>query len=294
MSPILAATDFSPPAEQAVARAATFARQFRTTLHLLHVLPPISWKAFGKALIEHPLVTEKQLYDAARTRLDNVADACRTQYGIEVTSHVDIGRPHVCIADFARTHAVGLTVLGPHAGNFARDLFIGSTAYRFLREGSAPALIAQPAGQAPYRTVLVAVDFSDISHAAIEAAQKFAPGAAIHALHVYDVLFEGKMRYAGVEDDVIQQYRAGAETEARGMMQQFLAERGWQESIIPAVRNGYPPRTIRDEADSLRADLIVMGKHGRSALQESFLGSVTEAVLHGLDRDLLVVAEQKT
>ncbi|OGB25329.1 MAG: hypothetical protein A3I66_04385 [Burkholderiales bacterium RIFCSPLOWO2_02_FULL_57_36] len=294
MSPILAATDFSPPAEQAVARAAMLAKQYRTTLHLLHVLPPISWKAFGKVLLEHPLVTEKQLYDAARTRLSNVADACRRQYGIEVASHVDIGRPHVRIADYARTHAVGLTVLGPHDGNFARDLFIGSTAFRFLREGTAPALIAETAGQAPYRTVLVAVDFSDISRAAVDAAQKFAPGAAIHALHVYDVLFEGKMRYAGVEEDVIQQYRTGAETEARRMMQQFLAERGWQGSILPTVRNGSPARTILDEADSLRADLIVMGRHGRSALQESFLGSVTEAVLHGLDRDLLVVAAQNT
>jgi nucleotide-binding universal stress UspA family protein len=44
---ILTATDFSPQAEQAVARAAILAQQHKATLHLLHILPTISWKMFG-------------------------------------------------------------------------------------------------------------------------------------------------------------------------------------------------------------------------------------------------------
>lgn len=288
---ILAATDFSPHAEQAVARAALLAQQHKATLHLLHVLPAISWKMFGRMLSEHPLVTEKQLYEAANARLSGVADTCRKRYAIPVQFHVEIGRPHEHIANYARLHAVKLTVLGSHAGNFAHDLFIGSTAFRFLHGGTHPALIAKTLPRAPYRTVIVAVDFSDISRTAIDSAARIAPGAVIHALHVYDVLFEGKMRYAGVDEAVIQQYRDAADAEASRMMHEFLLGQRRHGAILPIVRHGYPARVILDEAHALHADLIVMRKHSRSGLNELFLGSVTEGVLCGLDRDLLVVTE---
>ncbi|MES2536822.1 MAG: universal stress protein [Pseudomonadota bacterium] len=290
---IQAATDFSPRAQRAVERAALLAQENQATLYLLHVLPVISWKMFGKILFEHPLVTEKQLYDAAMTRLHEVAEDCRKRHGIRVESHVDIGKPHECIRDHARKHAVNLTVLGPHAGNFGRDLFIGSTAIRMLHGAIEPALIAETPPQAPYHTVLVAVDFSDISYAAIDAAAVVAPKAATFALHVYDVEFEGKMRYASVEQSVIQKYHDAAESEALRLMGEFLSTAGQRSPILPMVRNGYPSRVILDEARNLHADLIVMGKHGQAGLEEFFFGSVTEGVLYGLDRDLLVVTEQR-
>ena len=140
--------------------------------------------------------------------------------------------------------------------------------------------------------MLVAVDFSVISRTAIDSAAWIAPGAVIHALHVYDVLFEGKMRYAGVDEGVIQQYRDAADAEAPRMMHEFLLGPGRHGAILPIIRHGYPARVILDEADTLHADLIVMGKHSRSGLNELFLGSVTEGVLCGLDRDLLVVTER--
>jgi nucleotide-binding universal stress UspA family protein len=242
-------------------------------------------------LSEHPLVTEKQLYNAANARLSDVADACHKRYAIPVQFHVEVGRPHEHIADYARLHAINLTVLGSHADNFARDLFIGSTALRFLHEGTHPALITKTLPRTPYRTVLVAVDFSDISRTAIDSAARIAPRAVIHALHVYDVLFEGKMRYAGVDDGVIQQYRDAADTEASRMMHEFLLGPAQHGAILPIVRHGYPSRVILEEAHTLHADLIVMGKHSRPGLNELFLGSVTEALLHGLNRDLLVVTE---
>lgn len=289
---VLAATDFSPRSQQAVERAALLAQQHKAILHLLHVQPAISWKMFGRMLLEHPLVTEKQLYEAARTRLGEVADECRTRYTIPVQYHVEIGRPHERIASYARAHAIDITVLGPQAGNFGRDLFIGSTALRFLQTGTNPALIAETVPKASYRTVLVAVDFSAVSRAALDAAVWLAPEAAIHTLHVYDILFEGKMRYAGVDHDVIEQYRNAAEAEAERLMQEFLFVHGGQGEISHLVQHGYPARVILDQARKLDADLIVVGKHSRSGLGELLLGSVSEAVLFGLDRDLLVVAER--
>lgn len=287
---ILAATDFSDLAGQAVGRAALLAQQHGATLHLIHVVPSVSWKIFGRALIEHPLITEKHLYESAQQHLQEQAETCRKRFGLDVRCHADIGRPHDVIAAYATQIQADLNVLGPHADNLLHDLFIGSTARKVLHKGRQPTLIAQVKPDTPYRRVLVAVDFSDASRVALEAALRFAPDAAVHLLHVYDVLFEGKMRYAGVEENVIEQYRDAAGTEAWRLMHEFLEQMGARDRVQPIVQNGYPARAILDEAQNLQIDLIVMGKRGRSELDELFLGSVTETILYDLDRDLLLVS----
>ncbi len=50
-----------------------------------------------------------------------------------------------------------------------------------------------------------------------------------------------------------------------------------------------PARAIVRTAKNLRADLIVMGTHGRHGWRRALLGSVTETVLHQTDRPLITV-----
>lgn len=285
---ILVATDFSPPAAHALERAALVAQQKSATLHLLHVLPPVSWKMFGQALQGHPEVSDRQLQEAARRQLEQVADECRQRHALDLQVHLTEGRPRAAIAACAQDVGAELTVLGPHAGHFGRDLFVGSTAAHCLQAGVTPLLIAQAAPQGPWQTVLVPVDFSPASLAAIKTAAYFAPQAALHVLHVYGVEFEGKMRYAGVTPDVIDKYRQAAADQAGRHMAQLIQSACLP--LLPLIRHGYPAREILAEAEALRADLIVTGKHQRAGLDRWLLGSVTEALLFGLNRDLLTVA----
>jgi len=46
------------------------------------------------------------------------------------------------------------------------------------------------------------------------------------------------------------------------------------------ITTGYPVEEIVKEAGSSKADLIVMGSHGRSALTATVLGSVAYGVIH--------------
>lgn len=288
---ILAATDFSPRAGLAVERAALLARQHKATLHLLHAMGTLLLQMFGRLLVEHPLVTEERLYESARARLKSLAEALADRYAVAVQHRVSIGRAHERIAEYARSNAIDLAVLGAHGDNFARGLFIGATALKCLGKGSHQTLIVRSEVTTErYRDILVAVDFSDASRPALEAAARIAPQASIHVLHVYEVAFEGKMRYAGVDDGVIRQYRDAAASEARRMMDEFLAGTEGRERMSPIVRHGTPARIILDQAQALRPDLVVIGKRGRSELDELLLGSVTKHVLEEIDRDLLVVA----
>jgi universal stress protein A len=54
------------------------------------------------------------------------------------------------------------------------------------------------------------------------------------------------------------------------------------------IKHGPAKFIILDEAENLKADLIVVGSHGRQGLR-MILGSTANAVLHGAKCDVLVV-----
>ncbi len=58
---------------------------------------------------------------------------------------------------------------------------------------------------------------------------------------------------------------------------------------IPLADSGDPQATIIDQAVSKKADLIVMGTHGRRGFKRLLLGSVTEAVLREAPCPVLTV-----
>ncbi len=83
--------------------------------------------------------------------------------------------------------------------------------------------------------------------------------------------------------NAVQDYLAAARKEAQG-----LAEKGaellrisfpaW--SISAESRSGIPAWEIIERSDEWKADLIVVGPHGRTALARAVLGSVSQKVLH--------------
>ncbi len=46
------------------------------------------------------------------------------------------------------------------------------------------------------------------------------------------------------------------------------------------IRTGHPVEEIVNEATKSKADLIIMGSHGKSALKAAVLGSITYGVMH--------------
>jgi nucleotide-binding universal stress UspA family protein len=171
-------------------------------------------------------------------------------------------------------------------------MILGTTAERLLGRCRCPVIVARRPAHAAYRRAVVAVDFSAYSKAALEATLRLAPQAHVTLVHAFAAPFEGKMRYAGVDDATVKKYRAEARREALAdlleMVRGTLADRN---RLSHAVAFGSPSRVIIDKAASLKADLVVVGKHGRSATEEWLLGSVTRHVLSAAKCDVLVVQQ---
>ena len=76
----------------------------------------------------------------------------------------------------------------------------------------------------------------------------------------------------------IEEYIREALTEMLKEMEKLYNQRGIPVKTV--IRSGYPVEEILQEAKKSKADLIVIGSHGKSALKAALLGSVTFGVIH--------------
>ena len=141
-----------------------------------------------------------------------------------------------------------------------------------------------------YRRLLVPVDFSQWSAAAVALARRVAPDATLVLMHALELPFEGKLRYAGVGDGAVQAYREGARGEAAERLRTLAAQSGVPPAQLRlSMPAGADPWVlVAQEEQEHDCDLIVIGKHGANAIEELLLGSTTNTVIAETGADVLV------
>lgn len=285
---LLCATDFSEHAGIAARRAASLAARLGAGLELLHVLSEPALRTLLGLFPEAP-GTEARVLENAQRLLDEEASRLRAMPGNPaVKTTLRKGRPDEEI--LAACLDADLLVLGAHGQNPLRDMIIGSTAERLLRKVSCPALVSRGDPELPYRHALVPIDFSEHSKHAMQAATLIAPEAGLTALHALDLPFEGKLWFAGVPEEEINRFRAQARAQALRRMLALGAELGEAgQRFRTQVLQGSAAGSILETAERLGADLIVMGRRGKSVTENLFIGSVTRHILADATCDVLII-----
>ncbi len=133
--------------------------------------------------------------------------------------------------------------------------------------------------------ILVSIDGSKVSHKAAKYAVDLAKqmGASLTLLSVIDTRFMvGQAVSASASPTHLKE---SVEDYLKQSAQSFtdeIAEVCKRNHIRykTAIRTGHPVEQIVSEAIKSKADLIVMGSHGKSALRAAVLGSVTYGVIH--------------
>ncbi|MDZ8082359.1 MAG: universal stress protein [Nostoc sp. SerVER01] len=146
-----------------------------------------------------------------------------------------------------------------------------------------------------FKKILVALDRSEVGQKVFDQALDLAKltQASLMLLHVLSPEEEGSPYvpivsnfdyYPGLNSQSFELYQKQWETfKTQGiqMLQAFCAQANTAGITTEFTQNlGNPGRLICDLARSYDADLIVMGRRGRSGLTELFLGSVSNYVLH--------------
>jgi nucleotide-binding universal stress UspA family protein len=133
------------------------------------------------------------------------------------------------------------------------------------------------------KRIICAVDFSECSERAVEHAVAIARwyDAAVTVLHVVDLRVETPVGAPLAPIALAPApLTSAAPHRAAVQLQQFVEAMAIKGvSIDTVVRDGRPDTSILELAETLPADLLVMGTHGRSGFDRLVMGSVTERVL---------------
>jgi universal stress protein A len=138
-----------------------------------------------------------------------------------------------------------------------------------------------------YQHILLAVDFAPDSEQVVQRARDLARfhEARLSLVHVTE--------YVPVDmaNELVLPQEVELDRELNELATKRLADLGERIGVVAAdqhVLQGNTRGEILHLAEELRADLIVLGSHGRQGLQR-LLGSTADAVLHGAPCDVLAV-----
>jgi nucleotide-binding universal stress UspA family protein len=135
----------------------------------------------------------------------------------------------------------------------------------------------------PPRRILVGVDFSEASRAALDLAARLAvqTGATLAVLHVLDPMLTAAAREAHVD----------LASESADELRRFVAATPPADTIAtnPLVVGGSTGSVLCDLAVREQADLLVVGAHGMGAASRWLFGSNTERVMRHARMSVLIV-----
>jgi nucleotide-binding universal stress UspA family protein len=259
------------------------AAQLGAELHLLHVLKPLElYPGFSGSLDE--AAYEKAGQRASSSQLAALAGRLESRHGIKVHEAQRIGRAHSEIAAYADSIGARLVVVGARSKSSLRRILLGSVAWRLFRVRLGAVLVVRQTAIVPYRKAIAAIDFSRDSRAALTWASRLA--GDVHALHVLPEENQATLHESGLDNAAIRQRSRDMYTIAGNLMSNLLE--GLSLQGHSHIESGYAPEVILERAASWHNDLIVLGRHGHSGLEEYLLGSVSKDVAQEADCDVLV------
>lgn len=210
------------------------------------------------------------------------------------TAELTAGHPATVLADRAKEGRM-LVVGRRGAGSFSR-LLIGSTSEAVANQAQVPVVVVPdgwhaPAAQAP---VVVGLEESDDSAIAVDFAAQVAAerGVPLRLVHVW----ETPDMYGWDGSDVGQ---LDSDWDVEGVERRIeLMAQQWRDKypdvdIQVAVQEGHPVYGLLAAADSVDAQLIVVGGRSHHPLVAILLGSVTRGVLHHATRPVAVVHQPR-
>jgi nucleotide-binding universal stress UspA family protein len=191
------------------------------------------------------------------------------------------GRAAIALRDTARHIGAGLIVIGSRQRHGLGRLR-GSLGAHLLRTSEIPVL-ATDGGATAIRRVLAALDLSYASEATLDAARDWARafGAHLRVLHVVEPLPLLPNATLAMSEEYA---RADEQLRETGLWSRIDAA-----GTEKVVRSGYPATVIAQEAADWRADLVIVGSHGRGWAERLLVGSTAEQLLQHPPAPTLVI-----
>lgn len=276
-APVVVGVDGSESARPALIWAAAYAARHGRPLRLVYAIGmPVSFDPGFAGPVDNETSIE-----AARP---TVAEATETAHKaassigeLTVKAAVVVSAPIPEL--LRRSETAHLLVVGSRGHGAFRRALLGSVSTALVRHAESPVAVIPETAPAPAGPVVVGVDGSPVSAAAIALAYEEADARRVPliAVHGWSELY----RYVAREE---------MQGEAEALVAQSLAGRAEQYPDVVVerlVEEERPAKLLLKAAES--ACLVVVGSHGRGGFPGMTLGSVSQAVVHGTECPIIVV-----
>ncbi len=289
ISKILAATDFSAPAQRAVHRAALLARHLGARLQLVHALPDqgLLDRLFNRQQVEYG-----QMVRGAEHAIRKSCEEVGRRYGLDATWTVAVGTARRAIIDAVNTFGADLLVIGARGENESpfREPSLGGTALKLAAQSPTSLLLVRHTVQDHYRKLVIAVAAGEAAHRVLAGAQPFADQAECHLLHTFEAPFAARLRTFEMSAAAIDAYALEQHAAEEQSLKQLVQQSAFKNRLHPRVIRGEPVASVLREIEALQPDLIAIGKHderNRNAIPD--LGSVALRLAFAAPCDVLQI-----
>jgi nucleotide-binding universal stress UspA family protein len=275
---ILAPTDFSKHAEDALEHAVLLGEQYRAEITLLHVDEFMVSPLGAREISDEPV---RKYHDRKVVFFEEQFEILRRALagrGVTVRTQVVPGRAYKAIVEESERREYDLIVIATRGLTHLSPHLIGSTAERVVRLSRQPVLSIQhvPKTEGRVTSVLCPTDLSPAGNAGLSYALSIArQNKAVMYLQYISDLEKPETR-----DEVLQRL-----PDLRQHHPQ--AEEVRVEVVID--RDVEPSNSIIRFADDRDIGLIVMSAHGRKGLRRVFIGNTTAEVVRQSSRPVLTV-----
>ena len=278
--PIVVGVDTSSAAAGAAEAGEQLAQLASVQCRLVHAVPDV-WAPLA-AVTSRPDIAEMQELQLAVGR-EMVKRTLKGAVSPGLLDTIDprFGPAAVVLRQVGEEQRPGLLVLGGKHHTALERWLGGSTSLHVVRTSEIPVLIT--AGPKPVpRRVLVAADLSKAAGPTLRLAERFARlvGAQLRVITVFEPLpsVPGVIPWEPGE-----YYALAQQTIERDIWPQLKTA-----GVEKLVRHGEVVETLLREATDWKADVLVVGSHGKGWAQRVLLGSVTERLINHLPTALLV------
>lgn len=248
------------------------------------VQPVYAWDYPALALLPFPaglpVPSQEAMQADAEVRADGLVD------GLEGLDDADIASPLVRQGSAGRVlceaaAAADLLAVGSRGLGSVKGVFLGSVSAHCANTAPCPVAIVPEADTRPEtKLIVVGVDGSPLSDAAVTWADKWAPpDATLLLVHAWD--YPITVETAAMNIDVEALERA-----AKHLLEEAAAHVRHHSVDTLRIRGDARIELARLGAE---ADMVVIGARGHSAMERFLMGSVASHVLHHLVAPTVVV-----
>ena len=263
---LLVATDRSQFSDGAIREAINFAKKCSSRIYAVSVLETNpEYETIGANVFEKEKAEAMAYLDSVKARATNEGLRCET-------SLHEMADPSQAIVDEASGKKVDMIIVGRHGRTGLMKVLMGQVAAKVIAHAPCKVLVVPKAARIEYRNILVALDGSTHSNAALTEAIAIAKRCGSHLIAL-----------SAMRDETERQEAENYANKAADLAQK---EGVSAEAVTPTGRSF---NAIVETAGGRGVDLIVMGTYGKTGVKKLLMGSSTEKVIGNAGCGVLVV-----